>query len=424
MGRELLKQTGMAGLLLGAGLMLSACGIGSNNTTTFNDNVTIVLNTPSAKLPYVAQFTQQGARLAADEVNKAGGIKVGGKTYGIKLESLDNDLSPSKSLDNIKKAVSDKAIAVIDDGYTVDATYQAALAAGLPILVDYDTNAQLIDPDKRPNVYRIAPADDAMAEHLAAYLADKGLKLALVHDDSEYGKDGDKQLTEKFRAKNLAFSPDIELPTSGTDFSAQALQVKQSGATGVLLWARAPVIAAFLKAYRQAGGTARIYSGPNAEDPIVRTQNADHPEYVNGLTYASFRVTTEAGPEAWDKFRKKYEDARLNNGEVDFKVGVQASDKKDVVQPPDWQMFPYDMVYLLKAALEKAGTVDTSGNKLIDALNSVQIKSANGDNRGWKRDTHEGVVDDDVYFAVFQDMVFKPVQDDALSKSLPPIDQK
>src|SRR5205807_427054 len=130
------------------------------------------------------------------------------------------------------------------------------------------------------------------------------------------------------------------------DFSAQALQVKQSGATGVMVWARAPVIAAFLKAFRQGGGTAAIYSGPNAEDPIVRTQNADHPEYVNGLTYASFRITTEEGGAAWDKFRSKYEAAKLNNGDVDFKVGVVGSDKKDVIQPPDWQMFPYDMVYL------------------------------------------------------------------------------
>ena len=58
------------------------------------------------------------------------------------------------------------------------------------------------------------------------------------------------------------------------------------------------------------------------------------------------------------------------------------------------------------------------------ALDNVQIKSANGDNRGWKKDNHEGVVDDDIYFAVITDNKFKPVQDDPLSKSLPPIDQE
>jgi hypothetical protein len=33
------------------------------------------------------------------------------------------------------------------------------------------------------------------------------------------------------------------------------------------------------------------------------------------------------------------------------------------------------------------------------------------------------VVDDDVYFARFEDMVYAPVADDALSATLPPIPQ-
>jgi ABC-type branched-subunit amino acid transport system substrate-binding protein len=411
-------------LVAAAGTILTACSVGSSSSSGSADSITIVLNTASAKLPYVAKFTQQGAQLAAQEINKAGGVNVGGKKYEIKLEALDNGLSPTTSIDNVKKAVSEKAVAIIDDGYTVNDTYQTAAAAGIPILIDYDTNAELIDATKRPNVYRIAPPDDAMAAHLATYLAPKQLKLALIHDDSDYGKDGAKQLTDAFGKASITLAPDIELPSSGIGFSTQALQVKQSGATGVIVWGRAPTIAQFIKDFRQGGGTAALFSGPNAEDPVIRTQNADHPDYVEGLTYASFRITTEGGPAAWGAFRKKYEDHNFNDGRPDLKVGVKAKDKKDVVQPPDWQLFPYDMVYLVKTALEKSGTVDTSGDKLINALNGAQIKSANGDNRGWTKDNHEGVVDDDIYFAAFSDMKFKPVQDDPLSKSLLPIDQE
>jgi ABC-type branched-subunit amino acid transport system substrate-binding protein len=383
-----------------------------------------MLNTPTGKLPYVAAFTQQGAQLAADEINNGSGVNVGGKRYKVRLESLDNELSPTKALDNIRKAVSEKAVAIIDDGYTVDATYQAASDAGIPILIDYDTNAALIDAGKRPNVYRIAPPNDAMAEHLASYVAPKNLKLAIVHDDSDYGQDGAEHLKDAFLKAGAPLAPEVTIPSTATGYATQALHVKQSGATGIVLWGRAPTMAQFIKDYRGGGGTAQVFSGPNAEDPIVRTQNADHPEYIDGLTYASFRITTEVGPDPWDAFRKKYEDHKFNNGDADFKVGVQASDKKDVVQPPDWQLFPYDMVYLVKGALEKSGSPDTSGNKLINALNGLQIKSGNGDNRGWTKDNHEGIVDDDIYFAVFKDMKFKPVQDDALSKSLPPIDQE
>jgi ABC-type branched-subunit amino acid transport system substrate-binding protein len=409
---------GAAGLALATGL--SACGA-SGGSGSFDGSVTIVLNQPFSKLPYVGKFSLQGAQLAADQVNGAGGVKVAGKSYKVNLEQLDNQLSPSTSLDNIKKAASEKAVAVIDDGYTSDATYQAANDAGLPLLIDYDGNTTQVDPGARPNVFRIAPPNDALATRLAAYVGGKNLKVAVVHDDSEYGKDGDAQLKSQ---KTISPVLDLEVPSTAGDYPTQALQLKNAGASGVIVWARAPVVAAIVKSLRQGGSTAAVFSGPTAEDPIVRTQLAGHPDWVEGLTYASFRVTTEAGSDAWDKFRKSYEDAKLNGGEVDFHVGVTASDKKDVVQPPDWQIFPYDMVYLVKAALEKAGTVDPSGKKIIDALNNVQVKSANGDNRGWKKDTHEGVVDDDIIFNVFQDMKFKPAQDDPLSKSLTPIDQE
>lgn len=423
-----MKNHGLSALLIAMATGVSACGGGSTgggNSPHYDQYVTIVLNTPSARLPYVGDFTAQGAQLAVDQVNSAGGVKVGGKAYGIKLEKLDNQLSPATSLANIQKAVSEKVVAVIDDGYTVAATFQAANAGGLPILVDYDTDASVIDPSARPNVFRIAPPDDALAGKLVPYIAGKGLKVAVAHDDSDYGKSGDEQITKALTAKGMSATVDAVLPSTATDFSAQALQVKQSGATGVVVWARGPVLASFVKALGDAGSTAAIFSGPTAEDPVVRTQLAGHADWVARITYASFRITTETGPESWDKFRKAYEDHNFNNGGPDYKVGVKSpADNKDIVQPPDWQMFPYDMVNLVKAALEQAGTVDPSGGKIIDALNNVQVKSANGDNRGWKKDNHEGVVDDDIYFATFQDMKFKPVQDDALSKSLPPIDQE
>jgi ABC-type branched-subunit amino acid transport system substrate-binding protein len=413
-------------MMLAAGLVATlgtaACGTGPG-TGGFDGSVTIVLNQP-AKLAYVANFSRQGAQLAADQVNAAGGVRVGGKSYRINLQQLDNQVSPATSLENVTRAVSEKAVAIIDDGYTVDATFDRANAAGIPVLVDYSGSTTLVDVDKRPNVFRVAPPNDALAGRLATYVAGRKLTLAVVHDDSEYGKDGDAQVTAALGKTSAGTPIDVELPSTANDYATQALQLKQAGVTGVVVWARSPVLATFLKALRQGGSTAAVFAGPTAEDPVVRTQLADHPEWVEGLTFASFRVTTEEGPEAWDKFRKAYEEAKLNRGEVDYKVGVTARDRKDVVQPPDWQMFPYDMVYLVKAALERAGTVNPSGNKIIDALNNVQIRSANGDNRGWKKDNHEGVVDDDIIFNSFVDMKFKPVKDDPLSNSLPPIDQE
>jgi branched-chain amino acid transport system substrate-binding protein len=63
------------------------------------------------------------------------------------------------------------------------------------------------------------------------------------------------------------------------------------------------------------------------------------------------------------------------------------------------------------------------GEAVIEALNHVTIAGANGDERGFNFRNHEGVIDDDIYFARFQGMTFAPVTDDLLSASLPEIDQ-
>ena len=54
----------------------------------------------------------------------------------------------------------------------------------------------------------------------------------------------------------------------------------------------------------------------------------------------------------------------------------------------------------------------------------MTVAGANGDQRGFNERNHEGVVDDDVYFAKFDGMTYRPVQDDPLSKTLVPIEQR
>ena len=53
----------------------------------------------------------------------------------------------------------------------------------------------------------------------------------------------------------------------------------------------------------------------------------------------------------------------------------------------------------------------------------MTARGANGDERGFNEHNHEGVIDDDVFFARFHDMTFAPVEDDPLSSTLPTIQQ-
>jgi ABC-type branched-subunit amino acid transport system substrate-binding protein len=127
-------------------------------------------------------------------------------------------------------------------------------------------------------------------------------------------------------------------------------------------------------------------------------------------------MTAEVGTAPFESFQSQYESAYGAD-----RVGVKTSGGAPVVQPPEFAMYAYDVVNLLVAAVARAASVEPK--KVTAALNQVTTQGANGNERGFNEHSHEGVVDDDVYFARIHDMTFRPVRDDPLSSTLPAIPQ-
>jgi hypothetical protein len=146
----------------------------------------------------------------------------------------------------------------------------------------------------------------------------------------------------------------------------------------------------------------------------VRQQLADHRDWIEGLTFVSFRITAEVGPKPFEAFRSAYE-ARFG---VD-KVGV-SENGRPVIEPPDWAMFSYDALKLVAAALNNSNALAAP---LLSALDQTVIVGANGDERGFVPGVREGVSSDDMYFGRFHGFRFAPVDDDLLSESLPAVPQ-
>ncbi|MDQ5820749.1 MAG: ABC transporter substrate-binding protein, partial [Actinomycetota bacterium] len=252
---------------------------------------------------------------------------------------------------------------------------------------------------------------------LAEHLVPKQLSVALLTDDTGYGRAGAKALEKAFRGSESSVAERLTLPSSSSDLAPQVLRARRAGATALLVWAQAPTIAKVLIAARGSGWDVPVYTPSAGEDPLVRQQLADHPEWIDGLTFAAGRMTAEVGTGPWTAFQDNYESAYGPE-----EVGVRTRAGEKVVQPPDYAMYSYDFVNVLAAALVRAKV--TRGDALLAALESVTIQGANGDERGFNERNHEGVIDDDVYFARFDDMVFEPVGDDPLSSTLPAIEQR
>jgi ABC-type branched-chain amino acid transport systems, periplasmic component len=402
-------------LLVGLALLAAGCGKSSSNSSDLG-HLTVAVDVPVTGSPYVAQTIRQGLELATANLNAGGGVRAGEKSYRIDVKLYDNHLSARQAVENTRRALDANAIAIVTDGTGVNATWQIAQRDGVPISITYDGGSGLVDAETRPNVFRIAPTNHGIAFRYAEYLVPKKLKVALLSDDSAYGSEGAADLDRAFSENPEAVATKLTLPAGQSDLTAQILRVKRSGATALLVWGQPPTIAAVLSAARSSGWDVPVYAPPTGADPFIRQQLADHPEWVDGLTFASGRMTAEVGTAPFESFQSQYESTYGAD-----KVGVKTSAGVPVIQPPEFAMYAYDFAHVLTAAIIRAASTDPK--KITAALNQVTTQGANGDERGFNEHNHEGVVDDDVYFARFHDMTFAPVPDDPLSSTLPVIPQ-
>ena len=394
--------------LLALLLFLTACGGGSGAAP--RGDALVVVSAPLTAQPWVGEFLQKGAELAATQVNA-------GKGRHLKVKVLDNGGSAQTAAANAREAVDSGAVALITDGVGAKAIAAATDPAHLPVFVTFEGGASLTDPTALPTIFRMAPANTYMCRRLADYLADTQPRkpMAVLSDDSSYGREGADSIKADLVHDEVSIVSDQTVPEGARDVSAQVLAARRSGAQVLVVWARAAGVASVVRAARSTGWQVPIYTGPAGEDPLVRQRLADQPQWLDGTVFVSFRITSEVGGAPFAAYRKDYEKAYGPDA-----IGV-TSGGKPVVMPPDWSTYPYDAVKLLAAALERAGSTDRA--KVLDALQNVTITGANGDERGFGPDDREGVSPDDMYFAEFRAMRFHPRKDDKLSTNLPEVPQ-
>jgi ABC-type branched-subunit amino acid transport system substrate-binding protein len=402
-----------ANALIAISMVAAACGCSGSSPS--GSSVEVVVSAPVSTSPWIAGFERTGAQLAADQLNAHGGITYGGATHRVVVTVLDNQGSPQQVAANARKAVADHAAALIIDGVGAAAVANVTGPASLPTFVVFDGGASITDPVKRPTIFRLAPADKFMTMRLADYLAAKHPQIGIVTDDTSFGTDGAASLASAFARDQIAVRTSSVVPSGTGDVTGQVLAARSRGATTLVVWAGAPVVAAAINAARSAGWNVPIWTGPSGEDPLVRQRLAAHPDWLTGVGFVSFRITAEVGPKPFAAYRKAYV---AKFGEE--RIGVTQGGKQ-VVQPPDWSMFSYDVVNLVADALGKAGA---TGPKLQAVLAGHDvITGANGDERGYGESSREGVSPDDMYFARFDGFVFAPVTDDLLSQNLPAVPQ-
>jgi branched-chain amino acid transport system substrate-binding protein len=396
---------------------LAACGSGSGSTSSgaTSKTITIAINVPVSADAYVSGAIRRGADLAVKEAN-AKGVTINGTAYTLALRTYDDNGQPGQSAQYVSSAISDGAVAVIEDGLGAATSAAKGAAAGVPEIDIANGTAALMDPQNRPSVFRLGIANDAAATLLGAYVVHITKSVAIIHDDSDNGRDGADQLSQALNTAGGKAVQSIEVPASSATFDAQLQTVAASGAGALAVWGGDLFVAKVVASAHAAHLTLPIVTGPSGESPAVRSTAGA--AATDGLRFVSSRLTSEGDASSFGQFEHRL--ALAEGGPTDG--GFKDAEGREVRQPNDMDFFSYDAVNLVVAALKKQSSA-AAGQALVAALGAVSVPSANGDTRGFNPQNHEGVSDDDMYIAVIHDMKFAPVQDEQLSKTLPTEDQ-
>ncbi|MGD9125654.1 MAG: ABC transporter substrate-binding protein [Desulfarculaceae bacterium] len=183
----------------------------------------------------MGQGMRDGALLAMEKINAAGGIK-GRK---IKPIIMDDQAQITLGVNGIKKLIyKENVLAVLGtpNSPVCLATMQVAKKGKTPQIMF--GVAPKITQSGNPWVLRVTPSDMVMATNYVDFAAKKLKlkKLAILHDSSDYGKGALPAL--KAKMKKLGLKPVIieSFNVGDKDFAGQLNNIKNSGADGVFLW--------------------------------------------------------------------------------------------------------------------------------------------------------------------------------------------
>ncbi len=190
----------------------------------------------SGELTSYGQPTLNGAMLVADKINKAGGLL--GKQ--IEVVAQDDQCKPEIATNAATRLISDHVAAVV--GHICTGATKAALPlytnAKLIAISPSATAPGLTQSGENPLFFRTIANDNDSAVVGVKFALNslKVTKIAILHDNTEYGKGYAEKAKSEIEASGKAQVVLFEAVTPGApDYSSAVRKVRQQGAE-MLMW--------------------------------------------------------------------------------------------------------------------------------------------------------------------------------------------
>ncbi|MCS7179512.1 MAG: ABC transporter substrate-binding protein [Anaerolineae bacterium] len=229
----------LIGLVMAMGMLVTACQPKGPETIKIGLNAEL-----TGGVPVVGASCKNGAELAVEEVNNAGGLEVGGKKYKIELLIEDNEDKAESAAAAAQKLNAAGVLLMIGPNASRNAIPAAEVAEAnkMPMISPWSTNPKTtIDAatgQPKKYVMRACFIDDFQGVVAAKFAINElgAKKPAVLYDvASEYNK-GIAEIFKRTMEENGIPVVAFETYTTGDkDFSAQLTKIIQAGADVLFL---------------------------------------------------------------------------------------------------------------------------------------------------------------------------------------------
>jgi branched-chain amino acid transport system substrate-binding protein len=326
--------------------------------------VKVGINAPiTGDIPKVGEGTKYAARMWLEDINKAGGIEVGGKKYPVELVIEDNESKAESAVKaNTKMITEDEVMVIVGPQSSKQAVPAGDVANNYetPMITPWSTN-----PDStkdRPFVFRGCFLDPFQGPVLANFITEEfGFSKAAVLYDvaSDYPKglaEFFKMAWEKIHGAGSVVAYE-SFTTKDADFSSQLSKINKSGAQVLFTPQYYNEVALIVQQAHELGWTG----------PIVGSDS-----------WGSAETVTLCGKDCYGLFFSTHYAAAGAKGAT--KEFIDRYEKTYGYTPDDVAALTWDSLRLVQTAIEISGKISGKIKKdrkaVRDAL--AQIKNFKG----------------------------------------------
>lgn len=343
-------------------LGLTACGGGNLSSTSGSGgggsaggDIKLGMLTPlSGSEAAIGPYMKNGAQLAVDEINAAGGVE--GRKLSLVVEDEACDAKTAAA--GAAKLVT-AGIHISVGGYCSSATLPTLTIfqkAGIPMLIPAANSTDLIK-DKLPNVFLVNGTGIQQAGKAADFIKSSGAKaVALLDDNTSYSKDITTLTGTNLKAAGVTVASQQSVTKGESDYSGAVTAVMRANADFVYWTGYYQEGGLIIKQLKAAGYTGKIMVADGAVDKqLVTIAGKDNAQGV----YATMTQTpaTIPGGEAWiAKYKAKFS-----------------------ADPGPYSTQAYDAVRIAAEAVKQAkgSTAGADVIKSLEGINGFKLFSGN-----------------------------------------------